>query len=1105
MSTMRALFLGVTAALLVGVLILAPPLQAAGGVTHLPLIAADARAASEAAARPAGNHEPLLGVNGDETCAPERAYVISGRVFFDKNANGAYDDADVGTKGDLVRLHRDADADGLVGEGDLLLATQVTAEGGQYLIATCETLPLVLDVDARTLPRGHRFSTQPMRAIWFRALGETAAGIDFGHLPQPFAENQLLVAFAPHTPQSVVDKLLLGQGLKIREHIPALNVYLIWTPPGRTDEIYQWLRSLPEVLWVDFNYFIEPLYHPTDPDYNDPTRVYAPQLINAEAGWDITTGSPNVLVAVVDTGLAMGHPEFAGRIVAGHDFVNEDAEASDDHGHGTHVAGILAAAIDNGHGSVGIAPEVRIMPVKVINASGSGLWSDIAQGIVYAADHGAQIINLSLGGPVASQVLSDAVRYAAERGAFLVAAAGNAASSSPFYPAAYPEVLAVSGTTDANEVWAASNYGGYVDVSAPAYAIWSAYWTATQPITYTALSGTSMATPHVSGLVALLLSIRPDLTAADLRALIQQTALDLGPAGPDPYFGHGRIDVGAGVAAGQAWGHASPTPSLTPTPTATPSPTVTPTRTATATPTTTPYVRRVNASGAAYTDTAGQVWTADQPYTTGGWGYTAGSAKSYTTAVAGTNDDPLYQKYREGMSHYSFTVPNGAYRVTLRFAEFAANKSGDRKMKITVEGVVVESALDVYAVAGKATALDRFYTTTVTDGVLTISFAQAGGRKAPMVSALEVASGSAPPPPPSSTPTPTPTATPYQQRVNAGGDAYVDAQGQVWAADRRYDSRQAPTWGHAAVGSFESSAVVVGGTTDTLLYQAWSEGDRMQYLFDAPNGTYQVILRFAEFVATQPAQRVMRISLEDVEVESRFDVYALVGVAQALDRVYTTTVADGQVKVMFEATENSGLDPMVAAVAVKLVGLPSTATPTPTATVTPTAQPPTGTPTPTTQPAAYTQRVNAGGATYTDGRGQVWAADKSYAAGSWGYTGGGGGKSSTTAVVGTSDDLLYQKYREGLSRYDFTVPNGVYQVTLKFAEFAASTNGDRKMQIVIEGAVVESALDVYATAGKAVALDRIYTTNVGDGLLTIAFAQNGGRYRPMVSAIEVRR
>jgi hypothetical protein len=261
-------------------------------------------------------------------------------------------------------------------------------------------------------------------------------------------------------------------------------------------------------------------------------------------------------------------------------------------------------------------------------------------------------------------------------------------------------------------------------------------------------------------------------------------------------------------------------------------------------------------------------------------------------------------------------------------------------------------------------------------------------------------------------------------------------------------------------------------------------------------------LRFAEFVATQPAQRVMRISLEDVEVESHFDVYALAGVAQALDRVYTTTVADGQVKVLFEATDDSGLNPMVAAVAVKLIAPLSTATPTPT--VTPTAQPPTATPTSTPQPAAYTQRANAGGATYTDGQGQVWAADKSYALGSWGYT-GGSSKSSTAAVAGTSDDLLYQKYREGLSRYDFTVPNGVYQITIKFAEFAASKNGERRMQIIIEGSVVENDLDVYATVGKAAALDRTYTTGVGDGLLTIAFAQNGGKYKPMVSAIEVRR
>jgi hypothetical protein len=146
----------------------------------------------------------------------------------------------------------------------------------------------------------------------------------------------------------------------------------------------------------------------------------------------------------------------------------------------------------------------------------------------------------------------------------------------------------------------------------------------------------------------------------------------------------------------------------------------------------------VNAGGVTYTDTQARVWSADQAYVTGGWGYVGGSAKSSNSAVTPTNDDLLYQKYREGMSAYRFTLPNGVYQVTLRFAEFATSKTGERVMRITMEGADVETGLDVAKTVGKAVNLDKSYTVTISDGVLDVAFAQVGGRYAPMVSAIEV-------------------------------------------------------------------------------------------------------------------------------------------------------------------------------------------------------------------------------------------------------------------------------------------------------------------------------------------------------------------------------
>ncbi len=397
---------------------------------------------------------------------------------------------------------------------------------------------------------------------------ETPADTLAAEAGKKFKDDELLVKFAPELSPEAIKALADKYNLKSKRYTGEIGVHLFKTKKGEASLTAPLLAAEPGVEWAELNYIVEGTLDPTDPDYSNPALVYGPQLINAPAAWDIITGTAGIVVAIVDSGISPDHPEFAGRILSGHNFVAEPENdvTADDNGHGTHVAGIAAAAMNNGAGSTGIAPGASLLPVKVLNAANNGTWADIAAGIVYAADQGAQIINLSLGGPVYSQTLYDAIRYAHDRGALVVAAAGNAYNSNPFYPASFEEVMAVTAIDSESALWAYSNFGPSVDVTAPGVDIWSSYWKVTDPFTYTKLSGTSMAAPHASGLGALLLSNRPDLKLADLRALIQGTAVDLGNPGWDPYYGYGRIDAGAALAASQGWVPFTPTPIPTDTP-----------------------------------------------------------------------------------------------------------------------------------------------------------------------------------------------------------------------------------------------------------------------------------------------------------------------------------------------------------------------------------------------------------------------------------------------------------------------------------------------------------------------------------------------------------
>jgi thermitase len=380
-----------------------------------------------------------------------------------------------------------------------------------------------------------------------------------------FAAGRILVKFKPGVGGPGAQRALTAQSLSVAGAVPSLDVLKVSVKPGQELAAVAALRGDPDVLYAEPDYIALAQTIPNDPYY---TTQWGLSKIDAPAAWDLTTGSSAVVIAIVDTGIDLDHEDFscAGKLTAARwNFVADNSNPDDDNGHGTHVAGIAAACGNNGKGIAGVAWGARLMPVKVLDSSGSGYYSDVAAGITYAVDHGARVVNLSLGGISSDNTLASAVQYAHDHGVLVVAAAGNCAQDgyqcsyiyNPImYPAAYSTVLAVA-ATDSNDNWASfSEYQPYVDVAAPGVDIYSTY----NDGDYTFMNGTSMATPHVSGLAALLWSLIPSLTMGQVESIIESTADDLGAPGKDDYFGYGRIN--AGRALGSAGLQVSPAQTL---------------------------------------------------------------------------------------------------------------------------------------------------------------------------------------------------------------------------------------------------------------------------------------------------------------------------------------------------------------------------------------------------------------------------------------------------------------------------------------------------------------------------------------------------------------
>jgi serine protease len=327
--------------------------------------------------------------------------------------------------------------------------------------------------------------------------------------------------------------------------VPRLRVVVVHVAPAHRSAALRALRRSRAVRYAEPLRRLQALADVAP----DPGRSqqWGLDAVGVDAAWTVTRGA-GVVVAVVDTGVAPA-PDLAGRLLPGWNVIARSDDAGDDNGHGTHVAGTVAEVAGNGLAESGVAPDASILPVKVLDSTGAGSDADVAAGIVWAADHGARIVNLSLGGSQSSTVLAEGVSYARSKGVLIVAAAGNDGGAVGV-PARLSGVIAV-GAVDSNRVRAPFSAGGRaLDLVAPGVGVLQQTLDGVGGYADRSWSGTSMASPHVAGVAALALAAGRARTAAGLARLLTRTALDLGAPGRDPAYGAGlvRADAALGIA-----------------------------------------------------------------------------------------------------------------------------------------------------------------------------------------------------------------------------------------------------------------------------------------------------------------------------------------------------------------------------------------------------------------------------------------------------------------------------------------------------------------------------------------------------------------------------
>ena len=360
------------------------------------------------------------------------------------------------------------------------------------------------------------------------AIGLAACGHAQAAAADEWAKGRLLVMQRAGLEAAELNKLLKPHG-GVATRIGQSDLHIVQLPAAASETaVLAQLAHHPHLKFAELDRRVASVLVSNDPYLGSEWHL---AKINAAAAWDVSQGA-GVTIAILDTGVLPGHPDLLQ--VPGWNFVDNNNNTADVQGHGTSVAGAAAAITNNGAGVAGVAGNAKIMPIRVADATGSAYYSTIASGVTYAADNGARVANASFSGVYASSSIQSAGNYLKSKGGLLVVAAGNSGTNdgSP----ATSSMIPVSATDSSDLMASWSSYGSYVAVAAPGVGI----WTTSNDGSYRSASGTSFASPITAGVVALMMAAKPTLSSGQVESLLYSTALDLGTAGRDIYFGYGR-------------------------------------------------------------------------------------------------------------------------------------------------------------------------------------------------------------------------------------------------------------------------------------------------------------------------------------------------------------------------------------------------------------------------------------------------------------------------------------------------------------------------------------------------------------------------------------
>lgn len=349
--------------------------------------------------------------------------------------------------------------------------------------------------------------------------------------------DQILVAFKDGISDSVKASLLLKHELNERAELKEIGLKIVAVPPRETPEqAVMDLGSENDVDFAELDGLVAPGFLPDDPLLS--SQWYLTN-VNSPAAWDVANGL-GVNIAIIDSGVDPTHPDLASNFIPGWNFYNNNSDTSDVYGHGTEVAGVVAAVGNNGYQVAGVAYGAKIMPLRVSDTSGFASYSAIATAINYAAGHGAKVINASyaVGG---SRAISRAAKYARGKGSLIVISEGNGGAASSYRND--PNMISVSATDNYDAVTSWSTFGRDVDVSAPGLSL----LTTTRGGGISYYSGTSFSAPLTAGVIALIWSANPSLSADQAQQVLFNSSADLGASGWDQYYGWGRVDAGRAV------------------------------------------------------------------------------------------------------------------------------------------------------------------------------------------------------------------------------------------------------------------------------------------------------------------------------------------------------------------------------------------------------------------------------------------------------------------------------------------------------------------------------------------------------------------------------